>query len=64
MILDGSHPSLNNYIQSVQKIKDSKFKKINNNLKTKLNCINKETKATRTMIHQNHMKSILILRKV
>lgn len=63
MILDGSHPSLNNYIQSVQKIKDSKFKKINNNLKTKLNCINKETKATRTMIHQNHMKKYLDLKE-
>ncbi|SGZ39089.1 uncharacterized protein HGUI_01289 [Hanseniaspora guilliermondii] len=63
MILDGSHPSLNNYIQSVQKIKDSKFKKINNNLKTKLNCINKETKATRTMIHQNHMKKYMDLKE-
>ena len=63
MILDGSHPSLNEYIQSMQKIKDSKFKKINNNLKTKLNCINKETKATRTIIHQNYMKKYLGLKE-
>ncbi|KAL6929817.1 hypothetical protein ACO0SA_001221 [Hanseniaspora valbyensis] len=63
MILDGSHPSLNNYIQSLQKIKDNKFKKINSNLKHKLNCINKETKATRCSIHQNYMKNYLNLKE-
>ncbi|XBW35008.1 hypothetical protein QEN19_000573 [Hanseniaspora menglaensis] len=63
MILDGSHPSLNKYINSVQKIKDQKFKKINSSLKHKLNCINKETKATRCNIHQNYMKNYLNLKE-
>ncbi|AMD18838.1 HBL064Cp [Eremothecium sinecaudum] len=58
MCLDGSHPSLQSYYQMIDSVRDSKLKKAYQRQKYELDCIDIETRATRTFIHQNFYRQV------
>lgn len=53
MCLEGSHPELQTYYQKIASIRDYKLRRAYQRQKYELNCIDKETRATRTFIHQD-----------
>lgn len=63
MCLDGSHTELHQYYTKIAEIRDNKLKKAYQRQKYELNCIHKETFATRTMIHQNFYKKVNHLKR-
>lgn len=62
MCLDGSHPQLQSYYQKIASIRDFKLKRVYQRQKYELECIDKETKCTRTSIHQEFYKNVSDLR--
>ncbi|CAL9733967.1 transcriptional regulatory protein Dep1p [Monosporozyma servazzii] len=58
MCLEGSHPELHGYYERISSIRDYKLKRAYQRQKYELSCIDKETRATRTMIHQQYYKSV------
>ncbi|CCD26416.1 Rpd3L histone deacetylase complex subunit DEP1 NDAI_0H02420 [Naumovozyma dairenensis CBS 421] len=58
MCLEGSHPELQSYYQKIAAIRDYKLRKAYQRQKYELQCIDRETRATRTFIHQDHYKKV------
>ncbi|KAG0672862.1 Transcriptional regulatory protein [Kluyveromyces marxianus] len=58
MCLDGSHPQLQTYYQKIDSIRDFKLKRMYQRQKYELECIDKETRATRTFIHQDFYRKV------
>ncbi|CDO95687.1 unnamed protein product [Kluyveromyces dobzhanskii CBS 2104] len=58
MCLDGSHPQLQTYYQKIDSIRDFKLKRMYQRQKYELECIDKETRATRTFIHQDFLRKV------
>lgn len=62
MCLEGSHPELQTYYQKIASIRDYKLRRAYQRQKYELNCINKETRATRTFIHQDFYRQVSDIR--
>lgn len=58
MCLDGSHPQLQTYYQKIASIRDFKLKRMYQRQKYELECIDTETRATRTFIHQDFYRKV------
>ncbi|SCU81996.1 LAFA_0C08460g1_1 [Lachancea sp. 'fantastica'] len=58
MCLDGSHPALQSYYQKIDSVRDFKLRRAYQRQRYELECIDKETKATRCCIHQDFMKKV------
>ncbi|AGO10243.1 AaceriAEL344Wp [[Ashbya] aceris (nom. inval.)] len=58
MCLEGSHPALQTYYQKIDSIRDFKLKRAYQRQKYELECIDKETRAVRTFIHQNFYRQV------
>ncbi|AET38344.1 Rpd3L histone deacetylase complex subunit DEP1 Ecym_2632 [Eremothecium cymbalariae DBVPG len=58
MCLEGSHPALQTYYQKIDSIRDSKLKRAYHRQKYELHCIDTETRAARTFIHQNFYRQV------
>lgn len=56
MCLEGSHPELHSYYQKIASIRDYKLRRAYQRQKYELKCIDKETRATRTFVHQDFYK--------
>ena len=56
MCLDGSHSALQKYLAQVQEIRDEKLKKIYLKQQYRLDSIDRETRATRYILHQDFYK--------
>ncbi|CAL9729088.1 transcriptional regulatory protein Dep1p [Monosporozyma unispora] len=63
MCLEGSHPELHGYYEKISNIRDYKLKRAYQRQKYELMCIDKETRATRTMIHQDYFKKVSDLKR-
>ncbi|KAI5960546.1 DEP1 [Candida pseudojiufengensis] len=59
LCLEGSHPELSKIYYKVDSFYQDSLNLANSNLSYKLKCIDKETLATRTSIHQNYLKNIM-----
>lgn len=62
MCLEGSHPELQVYYSKIAAIRDYKLHRAYQRQKYELSCINTETIATRTFIHQDFHKKVTDLR--
>ncbi|CAI4054564.1 Rpd3L histone deacetylase complex subunit DEP1 SKDI_01G0600 [Saccharomyces kudriavzevii IFO 1802] len=62
MCLEGSHPELQAYYSKIAAIRDYKLHRAYQRQKYELSCINTETLATRTFIHQDFHKKATDLR--
>ena len=62
MCLEGSHPELQAYYSKIAAIRDYKLHRAYQRQKYELACINTETLATRTFIHQDFHKKVTDLR--
>ena len=62
MCLEGSHPELQNYYTKIASVRDYKLRRAYNVQKYELRCIDQQTKATRTTIHQDFYKQVSTLR--
>ena len=58
MCLEGSHPELRLYYEKIAAIRDYKLRRTYQKQKYELECIDTETRATRTYIHQNFYKQV------
>lgn len=58
MCLEGSHPELRLYYEKIAAIRDYKLRRTYQKQKYELECIDIETRATRTYIHQNFYKQV------
>ncbi|SCU90883.1 LADA_0F06920g1_1 [Lachancea dasiensis] len=58
MCLEGSHPALQDYYQKIDSVRDFKLRRAYQRQKYELECIDKETKATRCFIHQNFQRKV------
>lgn len=58
MCLEGSHPELQGYYQAIASIRDYKLRRAYQKQKYELQCIDKETHATRTFIHQDFYRKV------
>lgn len=56
MCLEGSHPELRGYYEKIANIRDYKLRRAYQRQKYELKCIDVETHATRTFIHQGYHK--------
>ena len=56
MCLEGSHPELRGYYEKIANIRDYKLRRAYQRQKYELKCIDIETHATRTFIHQGYHK--------
>ncbi|KAK6465335.1 Sds3-like-domain-containing protein [Scheffersomyces coipomensis] len=56
---DGSHPELSKIYYKVNGFYQDSLRLANSNLSYKLKCIDKETIATRTSIHQDYLKNLM-----
>lgn len=63
MCLEGSHPELHGYYEKIASIRDYKLKRAYQRQKYELQCIDRETRATRTMIHQDFYKKVSDLKR-
>ena len=63
MCLEGSHPELHGYYEKIASIRDHKLRRAYQRQKYELQCIDKETRATRTMIHQDFYKKVSDLKR-
>lgn len=59
LCLDGSHPELSKVYHKVNQFHRESMKQANANLTYRLRCIDIETVATRTSIHQNFLKKLM-----
>ena len=59
LCIQGLHPQLEKIYQRVNEIHQDSVALIDCNLKYKLRCIDRETKATRTSIHQDFLKNLM-----
>jgi hypothetical protein len=59
LCLEGSHPELSKICLKFNEFYEDNLRLANANLSYKLKCIDKETIATRTSIHQNFMKNLI-----
>ncbi|KAG2733165.1 hypothetical protein G9P44_004155 [Scheffersomyces stipitis] len=59
LCLEGSHPELSKIYYKVNSFYQDHLKLANSNLAYKLKCIDKETIATRTSIHQDFLKNLM-----
>lgn len=59
LCLEGSHPELSKIYYKVNGFYQDSLKYANSNLNYKLRCIDRQTIATRTAIHQDFLKSIM-----
>lgn len=62
MCVEGSHPELHEYYEKISKLRDFKLHRTYQRQKYELKCIDIETRATRTMIHQNFLRCVNELR--
>ncbi|SCU84886.1 LANO_0C02674g1_1 [Lachancea nothofagi CBS 11611] len=62
MCLEGSHPALQNYYQKIDSVRDFKLRRAYQRQRYELECIDKETKATRCCIHQEFQRKVTNLR--
>ncbi|GAV53742.1 hypothetical protein ZYGR_0AK02440 [Zygosaccharomyces rouxii] len=62
MCMEGSHPRLQTYYQKIASIRDHKLKRAYQRQKYNMQCIDTETRATRTHIHQDFLKKASDLR--
>ena len=58
MCMEGSHPELRGYYEKIASIRDYKLRRAYQRQKYMLKCIDRETHATRTFIHQGHQKQV------
>lgn len=58
MCLEGSHPELRGYYEKIASVRDYKLRRAYQRQKYELNCIDIETHATRTFIHQAYYKRV------
>ncbi|QLG73214.1 hypothetical protein HG535_0E02980 [Zygotorulaspora mrakii] len=58
MCREGSHPELQSYYQKIASIRDYKLRRAYQRQKYELKCIDKETRATRTFIHQDFIRQV------
>lgn len=58
MCLEGSHPALQTYYQKIDSIRDYKLSRAYQSQKYELECIDKETKATRCFTHQDFYRKV------
>lgn len=58
MCLEGSHPELQTYYQKIASVRDYKLRRAYQRQKYELNCIDTETRATRTFIHQDFYRKV------
>ncbi|SMN21476.1 similar to Saccharomyces cerevisiae YAL013W DEP1 Transcriptional modulator involved in regulation of structural phospholipid biosynthesis genes and metabolically unrelated genes [Maudiozyma saulgeensis] len=56
MCLEGSHPELRGYYEKIASIRDYKLRRAYQRQRYELKCIDTETRATRTFIHQGYHK--------
>lgn len=63
MCLEGSHQSLHTYYEKIAAIRDYKLQRAYQRQRYELACIDKETRATRTMIHQDFIKQATDLKR-
>ena len=63
MCLEGSHPELHGYYEKIASIRDYKLRRAYQRQKYELKCIDRETRATRTMIHQDFYKKVSDLKR-
>ncbi|RLV96081.1 Transcriptional regulatory protein DEP1 [Spathaspora sp. JA1] len=59
LCLEGSHPELSKVYYKINGFYQDSLKLANSNLAYKLKCIDKETIATRTSIHQDFLKNLM-----
>ncbi|KAL6452392.1 DEP1 Transcriptional regulatory protein DEP1 [Candida maltosa Xu316] len=59
LCLEGSHPELSKIYGKINGFYQDGLKLANSNLSYKLKCVDKETIATRTSIHQNFMRNLM-----
>ena len=59
LCLEGSHPELSKICLKFNEFYEDNLRLANANLSYKLKCIDKETIATRTSIHQNFLKNLI-----
>lgn len=62
MCREGSHPDLQSYYQKIASIRDYKLRRAYQRQKYELKCIDKETRATRTFIHQDFIRHVSDIR--
>ncbi|SCU96548.1 LAMI_0F06920g1_1 [Lachancea mirantina] len=62
MCLEGSHPSLQTYYQKIDFVRDHKLRRAYQRQRYELECIDKETRATRCAIHQDFMRKVTDLK--
>lgn len=62
MCVEGSHPRLQTYYQKIASIRDHKLKRAYQRQKYNMQCIDTETRATRTHIHQDFLRKASDLR--
>ncbi|CUS20763.1 LAQU0S01e14114g1_1 [Lachancea quebecensis] len=62
MCLEGSHPALQSYYQKIDSVRDYKLRRAYQRQKYELECIDKETKATRCFIHQDFYRKVADLK--
>lgn len=62
MCLEGSHPRLQTYYQKIASIRDYKLRRAYQRQKCNMQCIDTETRATRTHIHQDFLRKVSDLR--
>lgn len=59
LCLDGSHPELSKIYQKINGFYQDSLNLANASLAYRLKCVDKETMATRTSIHQNYLRNIM-----
>lgn len=62
MCLEGSHPALQSYYQKIDSVRDYKLRRAYQRQKYELECIDKETRATRCFIHQDFFRKVTDLK--
>lgn len=62
LCLEGSHPELSKIYYKINGFYQDSLKLANSNLAYKLKCIDKETMAARTSIHQDFLKNVMELK--
>ncbi|SCU80300.1 LAME_0B02454g1_1 [Lachancea meyersii CBS 8951] len=58
MCLEGSHPALQSYYQKIDSVRDFKLRRAYQRQRYELECIDKETQATRCSIHQDFQRKV------
>lgn len=59
LCLEGSHPELSKIYHKINQFHQKNLRQVNSNLNYRLRCIDIETVATRTAIHQNFLRKLM-----